>query len=107
MSFFARLANRIAGTGGGLRRKLVVTNALAFGAATILVTSGILISEYRTSRDALEEDLIAQANILASNVTASLSFKDPKSATETLSALKSSSSVRGAAVYDKVGDLFA
>lgn len=54
-----------------------------------------------------QHDLQAQADVLALASQASLSFQDPKAATEDLSSLRAKPTVAAAALYDVQGQVFA
>jgi signal transduction histidine kinase/ActR/RegA family two-component response regulator len=75
--------------------------ALAFSAVALFVY------EVRKYRSDTLDDLASQADLIAQSVAPTLSFDDPKAATEALAALKLRPQVRAAAVYSARGSLFA
>ena len=60
---------------------------------------GSLFADSILFRGFLQRDLSALARIVADNSTAALSFNDPKTATETLGALRARPHVAGACIY--------
>lgn len=70
-----------------------VTVALLLAGVGIIVSDSLLFYGY------LERDLSALARIIADNSTAALAFEDPRSATETLAALRARSHLITACVY--------
>jgi signal transduction histidine kinase len=58
-------------------------------------------------RDSMKKDLTTQAEIIASNINAALSFGDQKAAEELLSGLRAKPNIVAAYVYSSDGTLFA
>jgi signal transduction histidine kinase/ActR/RegA family two-component response regulator len=77
--------------------------------AALLLTAGIFAASYleRSHRADQISGATAQARILASTVTAALSFGDRNAAQEYVNALRESPDVEAAAVYDSRGAVFA
>jgi two-component system, sensor histidine kinase and response regulator len=90
-----------------LRRKL--TLVIMFSTAVALCTAGIGFAEYGVYRfkELRLEDLNALANILGTNSTAPLAFKDPDSAQDILKALAAKPHILSAVIYDRDGKPFA
>jgi two-component system sensor histidine kinase/response regulator len=90
-----------------LRRK--ITMVIMINTFVALCVAGIAFAEYGVYRfKALRlEDLNALANIVGTNSTAPLAFKDPASAQDILRALAAKPHILSAAVYDRDGKPFA
>jgi PAS domain S-box-containing protein len=90
-----------------IRQKLqgivMVTCAAALLVATIVFT----FYDRATSLRAKTQDLIVSAEMIGSNSTAALTFHDPGSAREILSALQAKQHVINACIYDSDGKVFA
>jgi PAS domain S-box-containing protein len=82
-----------------IRQKLMVITMVTAATALLLSGLGIVVSDTILFRGYLERDLSALARIIADNSTAPLSFDDPKSATETLMALKARTHLVDACIY--------
>ncbi|MBP1625622.1 MAG: Cache sensor hybrid histidine kinase [Holophagaceae bacterium] len=75
---------------------------------TILGSYGsFLVYERQALREALVQNLQAQAGMLASSVDADLEFGVPSASEKTLSTLASNKRIQYAAVYDNTGSVFA
>ncbi len=90
-----------------LRRKitlLIVINTFA-----ALCAAGFAFAEYGVYRfkELRLEDLNALANILGTNSTAPLVFKDPNSGRDILQALAAKPHILSAVIYDQIGKPFA
>src|SRR5712692_403824 len=90
-----------------LRRKLMVV--IMINTVVALCAAGIAFAEYGVYRfkELRIEDLNALANILGTNSTAPLSFKDPNSAQDILRALAAKPHSLSAVIYDHDGKPFA
>jgi PAS domain S-box-containing protein len=90
-----------------LRRKL--TLLMTFNTVAALCAAGIGFAEYGVYRfkELRLEDLNALANILGTNSTAPLAFKDPNSARDILQALDAKPHILAAVIYDRDGKPFA
>jgi len=71
-----------------IKRKLMVIILMTTTAALLLAGIGILVFDSVFFKAQLQNDLQAQAQIIADNSTAAVSFEDAKSATEMLGALR-------------------
>jgi len=76
-------------------------------AAMILSCVGILTLDSYLFRENLGRDLSALARIVANNSTASLAFRDPKTAAETLNALRAREHIVAACLYQTDGTVLA
>jgi PAS domain S-box-containing protein len=81
----------------------MVTCAAALVVATVVFT----FYDRATSLRAKTQDLIVSAEMIGSNSTAALTFHDPGSAREILSALQAKQHVINACIYDSDGKVFA
>jgi two-component system, sensor histidine kinase and response regulator len=90
-----------------LRRKL--TLVMMINTVAALCLAGIGFAEYGVYRfeELRLEDLNALANILGTNSTAPLAFKDPDSAHDILQALAAKPHILAAVIYDRDGKPFA
>ena len=73
----------------------------------ILSTSILIVHGYLSYRQSLVNEMVVQAKIVGANCKASLSFDDPKSAKETLGALRASPNIVSAAIYSADRKVFA
>jgi PAS domain S-box-containing protein len=74
----------------------------------ILMIIGVfIVSDLIRFRRTMVEELSTLANIIGNNTTAALSFNDPKSAEETLSAMRADPNIIAAHIYTKHSTLFA
>jgi len=90
-----------------LKGKQTLIVLMASGAALLLACSAFAIYEVMTFRSEMAQDLSTLAEIIANNTSAALDFNDPKTATETLSALRAQSHIEAACIYNAKGDIFA
>ena len=74
-------------------------NMLVSGVALLLACVGFFAYDQITFRQGLVRTLSAQAQIIGSNSVSALIFNDPQSATNTLSALKSSPNIASASIF--------
>jgi two-component system, sensor histidine kinase and response regulator len=90
-----------------LRRK--ITLVIMVNTFAALCAAAIAFAEYGVYRfrELRLEDLNALANILGTNSTAPLAFKDPKSAQDILQALAAKPHILAAVIYDQDGKSFA
>src|SRR5712675_138708 len=90
-----------------LRRK--ITMVIMVNTFAALCAAGIAFAEYGVYRfkELRLEDLNALANILGTNSTAPLAFKDPNSAEDILRALAAKPHILSAVIYDRDGKPFA
>jgi len=90
-----------------LRRKL--TLVIMINTFVALCAAGTGFAEYGVYRfkELRLEDLNALANILGTNSTAPLAFKDPNSAQDILRALAAKPHILSAVIYDREGAPFA
>lgn len=87
--------------------RLVFTGILTAGLALLTVVLALTGVDYWNTRASMLEDSRVEAAIVADNVSAAVMFRDTATANEMLGALRSSSMVLGAGVYDTDDVLFA
>src|SRR5947209_8351795 len=90
-----------------IKRKLMLVILLACGFALFLMGSALITYEVITFRRSLAVNMGVLAEIIGTNSTASLAFKDAKSARESLSALSAEHQITSAAIYDNQNQIFA
>ena len=90
-----------------IRTKLIGLAALPTIAALLLTFGSLFTFERMAASEALHEELASLAAVIARNTTAALSFDDPGSATDTLSALREYPSIVAANILDAHGGVFA
>jgi len=82
-----------------ISQKLMIIIMVTTATAMLLACFGILIFDSVLFRQNLGRDLSALARIVAENTTASLDFNDPKSAGDTLNALRARGHLVAACIY--------
>ena len=90
-----------------IRQKLMLIIMATTLAAMILSCIGILTFDSYLFRENLGRDLSALARIVADNSSAALAFGDPKTAAETLSALRARDHIVAACLYQTDGAILA
>jgi PAS domain S-box-containing protein len=90
-----------------IRQKLMVIIMATTGLALLLSGAGIVAMDSVLFRGYLQRDISALASIIADNSTAALSFEDPKSATETLAALRARPHIVSACIFRASGTILA
>ncbi|MHC4130928.1 MAG: ATP-binding protein [Planctomycetota bacterium] len=90
-----------------IRHKLTVTIMVVCVISLGLAASAFLGWQWHSIRKDMVMDLQAQAQIIAENSNAALSFQDKKDAEDVLSGLKDLKAVISAVIIDKEGRIFA
>ncbi len=90
-----------------IKRKLTIIVMAASSAALLLACAAFGLYDKITFQQSMVEDLEIQAEIIATNSTAALTFGDGKAIEEMLAALKAKRSIVAACVYNKNGQPFA
>ncbi len=90
-----------------LSRRLSWMNLFVSGSALLLASVAFLAYDQFTFRQTLVRNLSAQAQIIGANSVSALTFNDPQSAENTLSALSSFPEILGAGIYAADGHVFA
>lgn len=90
-----------------LRWKAVIMMLSVCAISLLLAVAGMLVQTRSAFERQTEQKLFLLADVIGSNSTAALTFKDVAAATETLSALHSDEHVMAAGLFDAQGVLFA
>ena len=90
-----------------LKRKLLVIIMLTSSVALLLACAAFVIYERAQYRKDVVDDLTVKAEMIGSQSTASLKFKDPKAATEILDKLKTEKRIVAACIYGRDGAVLA
>jgi PAS domain S-box-containing protein len=90
-----------------LSKKLTAMNMAVSAAALVLAGAAIFIYDLHTFRINLARSVSVQAQIVGSNSVSPLIFNDPRSAENTMSALRAAPHVTYAGIYDLEGHFFA
>ena len=90
-----------------IKRKLMLVILLTSSFALFLMGSALITYEIVTFRRSLAVNMGVLAQIVGSNSTAALAFRDQKSAHEILGALSAEQQINAAAIYDNDGRIFA
>lgn len=90
-----------------IKRKQTLIVMLTSGLALLLACVAFASYEVMTFRTAMVQNLSTLAEIIGSNSSAALDFADPKTAKETLSALRAEPSIEAACIYTKTGEVFS
>lgn len=90
-----------------ISRKLTMMNVLVSAVALIAACAAFLAYDQYTFRQSLVRNLSAEAQIVGSNSISALTFNDPASAEETLSAFRNLPHIITAAIFSADGQLFA
>jgi signal transduction histidine kinase/CheY-like chemotaxis protein len=90
-----------------IRQKLLLMTLASSVTAVVLVSGGFLAWDMARFRSEIEQDVSAQAQLLAESTGAALAFADPKAATQTLAVLRFRPHAVLACLYDATGAVFA
>jgi len=90
-----------------IRQKLALSIVVTTAAALALSGIGILAADSLLFRQYLRSDLSSLASIIGDNSTAAIEFDDPRSAAQTLNALRVRTHVRSACIYRADGSVLA
>ena len=90
-----------------ISRKLIALTMLTALAALLIAFTAVLGYDQHKFRQGLSRDLSILADVIGANSTAALSFHDEAAAEEALGALRASSNVVSARMYDGAGNAFA
>lgn len=90
-----------------ISRKLTVMNVLVSAVALVAACAAFLAYDQYTFRQTLVRNLSTEAQIVGSNSISALTFNDPQSAEETLSAFSNLPHIITAAIFSVDGQLFA
>ncbi len=90
-----------------IKHKLTLVTMLTTIAALLLACAAFITHEFYSFRDSTINDLVAVADIVGNNTTASITFNDSKTANETLLTLHDKGHIVSARIYTNDGKLFA
>ncbi len=90
-----------------IKRKQTLIIMITSGAALLLACLAFATYDIVTFRRGMIADASMLTEVIGNTSTAALDFNDPRSAQETLSALKAEPDVVHAAIYNKLGEVFA
>lgn len=90
-----------------IARKLTLMNILVSGAALLAACMAFFAYDQYTFREELIRNLSAEADIIGSNSISALTFNDPQTAENTLSALGSVPDIIAAGIVTPDGEVFA
>lgn len=90
-----------------IRRKMMLIAVVTSGVASLLACVAFASYELFVFRTGMTRDLETQAQVIEANTTAALTFNDPRSAGETLVALKAKPHIVSACIYTRDGRVFA
>src|SRR5436305_14178952 len=90
-----------------IRRKVVLIIMLATGGALLLASAALILSDRQRFRREMVSDLVPLGQIIASNSTAAVTFRDPNAAGENIAALRAKPPIVAAAIYDQDDNLLA
>jgi signal transduction histidine kinase/ActR/RegA family two-component response regulator len=90
-----------------IRLKLIAMILTTCAASVVLASLGYLVVDFYQTRDELESDLRAQADLILQNSVAALEFDDVDTARATLNTLASKPNIRLACLYQRDAHLFA
>jgi uncharacterized membrane protein affecting hemolysin expression len=89
-------------------RKKLVAMVMTTTLVALLVSIALVVAyDLRSYHHTLVNDLSTDAELVGHMTSAALTFDDPRLANEDLLLLRASPLVRGAAIYDARGQLFA
>jgi signal transduction histidine kinase len=97
----------VAGRTHSISIRLMWMNILVSGVALLLACAGFFVYDQITFRQEMVRILSAQAQIIGSNSVSAILFNDPESASETLSALRSSQNIASAGIFTSNRQAFA
>ena len=90
-----------------IRRKLTGVILLTSTVSLLLACGAFILYEWTKFRAGMIDELSSQAAMIGATSTAALTFKDRRSAEDTLLALSSVRSVRAAVIFTPEGETFA
>src|SRR5689334_144781 len=91
----------------GIQRKLTVSHMVASTLALLVACGAIMTWEFFRYRSELRNTIGIQAQIVGANSASAILFRDTKSASETLAALRVEPGIERAYIFDVSGRVFA
>lgn len=89
------------------KRKLTILSVASSSIALILAGTALISLDMIAQKKAINRDLSTLSNVIGSNSTVALVFRDTKSAREILNGMGAKKEILSAALYDKAGKVFA
>jgi diguanylate cyclase (GGDEF)-like protein/PAS domain S-box-containing protein len=93
--------------GCSIKNKLIIIGVMISAFGLIVFGLGMMFTEVSIVKKSMLKELSIQAKIIGDNSTAALTFNDPKSAEEILTALKANTTIDYCILYTKNGKPFA
>ncbi len=93
--------------GQSLQKTLMLLLLLTSSSALVLATLGFALNDWLFSRAEMIDRLRSQADIIANNTVAALTFNDQEAALRTLKSLQSETDIIGTLLFTNTGELFA
>ncbi len=90
-----------------IKQKIILLATLTNCVAMFVAGLFLLVYDQHIVRQTMVRNLVIQADIVGSNSTAALSFRDQSAAEETLAALQAEPHIIAAGIYTGGGDIFA
>lgn len=90
-----------------IRKKITFLLVVTSFTVLFIATAGFAISDWITSQNEAETQLISQAALIGNNSSAALVFRDQNSAMDTLNSLRGEENIQGAYLYDAEKKPFA
>src|SRR5204863_3886871 len=90
-----------------IRRKLLLLTLASSATALVLASGGFLAWDITQFRAEVQQDVDAQAAIVADNSAAALTFSDAAAAGETLAVMRLRPRVKSACLYNTANRVFA
>ena len=94
-------------THASIKRKLMLITTVTSSLALLLASAGFVLYDLAAFRTRMSQDLVTQAEIISANSMAALAFRDERTVSEFLGALRAKEEIEAAAIYTSDGRLFA
>src|SRR4051794_3334959 len=103
----ARNSAMVSFRNASIRSKITILTVLMGVSLLVITTGAFVITEVRTFRHRLVQELTTLADVVGANSTGAISFSDQKLAEQTLGALRAVPHLLAAEIYTPAGQLFA
>ncbi len=90
-----------------IKAKLIAMMMITASIGIVIMATAIVVNEAQTKRETIVTELTTLAEVIGSRSTGSLTFNDPRTATENLSALQINKNVIYAEILDENNQVFA
>lgn len=94
-------------THASIKRKLMVITTVTSSLALLVASAGFIVYDLAAFRTRMSQDLVTQAEIISANSMAALAFRDERTVSEFLGALRAKEEIEAAAIYTPDGRVFA